>query len=102
MDIRRELSVIDKTLVLFGHDNPKAIRTPAQYNRLFKRNELSKLIRSITGDNPNMTDSKDIAREIIRIKGWDSDSEILLNMVFKRVSVARCALARQKPLKITV
>ena len=87
-DLKGDLIALDRTLALFGHDN-LGLKGPSPYQRLFKRNELSRLLRTIARERPELTTNADIAREIIIRMGWDETCQTLENKVYRRVKRAR-------------
>jgi len=96
MDLKRDLAALDKALALFGHSDPKSIRTPGPYNRLFKRNELSRLLMAIKREQPDITEPEDLAREVIQRKGWDASNDQLFQMVLKRVRYGQWAMNKRQ------
>ena len=81
--LRRDLDALDKTLVLFGYDTPSDIKPVIAHKRLFKRNQLSRMIRDI-----ELTETGEIAREVISRMGWTETPE-LYESVYKKVRYAR-------------
>ena len=77
--MRRDLDALDSTLIHFGYDNPKEIKPVIAYPRLFKRNQLSRLVRDIKSD-----DTGEITREVIKRMGWNETPE-LYEKVYKKV-----------------
>lgn len=87
-ELRGNLITIDNALVLFGHkDLP--LKGPKPYLRMFKRNELKRLLISIYREKPELTMMTEISREIIKRKGWDETNEKVYKMVYRRVKEAR-------------
>jgi len=86
--MRRDLDALDSTLILFGYDSPKEIKPVIAYPRLFKRNQLSRLVRDIGGD-----DTAQITREVIERMGW-ADTPDLYERVYKKVRYALWAKNR--------
>jgi len=87
-EMRGDLITLDKTLALFGHEN-LTLKGPSPYQRLFKRNQLSRLLRGIARERPDLTKNADIAREVVCRMEWNESCERLEYMVYRRVKEAR-------------
>ena len=86
--MRRDLDALDSTLIHFGYDSPKEIKPVIAYSRLFKRNQLSRLVRDIKSD-----DTGEITREVIKRMGWAETPE-LYEKVYKKVRYVRWKAGR--------
>ena len=76
---------------MFGYeDDPKAITARRkQTGRLFKRGQLRRMIYDLRRERPDLALNKQIAAEVIKRLGWDTDDATLLANVSEKVKDIR-------------
>ncbi|UVC14030.1 hypothetical protein [Mesorhizobium onobrychidis] len=81
-----QLGHIDAALAIFGYAKPPSdIKPKVTAIRLFKRNELARLLRRDSGQGTN----REIAMRIMAAKGWDAADSDLLAKVTDSVKGAK-------------
>lgn len=81
-----QLSHIDHTLTIFGYAKPpRDIKPKVTAIRLFKRNELARLLRKDSGQGTN----REIAIRIMTAKEWDAADRDLLAKVTESIKSAK-------------
>ncbi|TIS89703.1 hypothetical protein [Mesorhizobium sp.] len=81
-----ELGHIDAALAIFGYAKPPYdIKPKVTAVRLFKRNELARLLRKDSGQGTN----REIALRVIEAKGWDAADSALVAKVTESVKGAK-------------
>lgn len=84
--LKSQLQTIDEALVIFGYASPPDDIKPRQAaNRLFKRNELARLLRRDGGQGLN----REIALRLMAVKGWDAADSALVAKVTDSVKGAK-------------
>lgn len=91
--LRGQLQTIDEALAIFGYaGSPDDIKPKVTAVRLFKRNELARLLRRDGGQGLN----REIALRIMAVKGWDAANLDIVAKVTASVKGAKKS-ARRKP-----
>ncbi|MER8961400.1 MULTISPECIES: hypothetical protein [unclassified Mesorhizobium] len=81
-----QLGHIDAALAIFGYAKPpRDIKPKVTAVRLFKRNELARLLRRDSGECTN----REIALRIMAAKGWDAADSALVARVTESVKGAK-------------
>lgn len=84
--LKSQLQTIDEALAIFGYAGlPDDIKPRRAANRLFKRNELARLLRRDGGQGGN----REIALRIMAVKGWDAADRELVAKVTESVKGAK-------------
>lgn len=88
-EIRNDISAIDRSLGVFGYSGDLDAAMPRQKREvIFGRGELSKAIYGELREATAPLASRDIAREIVTIRGEDARDRKYLTDLTKRVSKA--------------
>ena len=95
-EITGRIAHVDSVLTMFGYDgDPKAIPTiRKQTGRLFKRGQLRRIIYDLRRERPELTVNKEIAAEVLKRLGWDTDNGTLLSTVAEKVKDVRKVIGR--------
>ncbi|MCB1431835.1 MAG: hypothetical protein KDK75_05160 [Alphaproteobacteria bacterium] len=90
-EITGRIAHVDSVLTMFGYeDDPKAITARRkQTGRLFKRGQLRRMIYDLRRERPDLALNKQIAAEVIKRLGWDTDDATLLANVSEKVKDIR-------------
>ena len=82
-----QLAQVDCTLLIMGYGkDPNAIKPRRKVvPPLFKQAQLRRLLYDIRRVRPEMTDNQQIADEVMRKLGWDSEDAALRFSVFLKV-----------------
>jgi len=92
-EIRNDLGAIDRTLGVLGYKGDLDAAMPRQKREvIFGRGELSKAIYGELREATGPLSSRDIAREIVAMRGEDARDRKYLSELTKRVSKALRAM----------
>ncbi|MFC3322316.1 hypothetical protein [Mesorhizobium cantuariense] len=84
--LKAQLQTIDEALAIFGYArSPDDIKPRRAANRLFKRNELARLLRRDGGQGAN----REIALRLMAVKGWNAADRELADKVTDSVKGAK-------------
>ncbi|TPJ33390.1 hypothetical protein [Mesorhizobium sp. B2-8-3] len=84
--LKAQLQTIDEALAIFGYArSPHDIKPRRAANRLFKRNELARLLRRDGGQGTN----RETALRLMAVKGWDVADRELADKVTDSVKGAK-------------
>ncbi len=88
-EIRNDIGAVDRTLSVLGYEGDLDAKMPRQKREvLFGRGELQRAIMGVLRDAEQPLSSRDIAREIIALRGEDARDRRYLSDLVKRVSKA--------------
>lgn len=85
-NLREQIRAVETVLRLLGFEGEMPaypVRRPTF--PIFARGEISKALRDLYRDKPDLKLPQQLAREIIRVKGWDGDNMMLLGRVARAV-----------------
>lgn len=92
-EIRNDIGAIDRSLTVFGYTGDRDAAMPRQKREvIFGRGELSKAIYGELREADGPLSSRDIAREIVAMRGEDARDRRYLSDLTKRVSKALRAM----------
>lgn len=95
-EIRNDLGAIDRTLGVLGYKGDLDAAMPRQKREvIFGRGELSKAIYGELREATGPLSSRDIAREIVALRGEDARDRKYLSDLTKRVSKALRAMREE-------
>lgn len=95
-EIKNDISAIDRTLSVLGYKGDLDAAMPRQKRQvIFGRGELSKAIYRDLREADGPLSSRDIAREIVALRGEDARDRKYLSELTKRVSKALRAMREE-------
>lgn len=99
-EIKNDIGAIDRTLTVFGYEGDLDAAIPRQKREvIFGRGELTRAILNELRTAREPLSSRDIARELIALRGEDARDRNYLSGLTKRVSKALGALHREGAVK---
>lgn len=88
-EIRNDIGALDRTLSTFGYDGDLDAAMPRQKREvLFGKGELTRAVLGLLRNADGPMTSRDIAREIVALRGDDARDRKYLSDLTKRVSKA--------------
>ncbi|MEO5756820.1 MAG: hypothetical protein ABIQ51_08190 [Mesorhizobium sp.] len=92
--LKAQIQAVDEALAIFGYTgSPDDIKPRRAANRLFKRNELARLLRKDGGQGTN----REIALRLMTVKGWDAADSDLVAKVLESVKGTKKWARRRRP-----